>query len=190
MSMTLIRWEPARELQTIQSEVNRLFDTFFDLPSSSERNEARRWLPAMDLLEDGDDYVLRADLPGLSAEDVRVSLDQNLLTISGQRRSEHEQRGEGVHRLERAYGSFTRTLTLPDGVAAEQIRASLKDGVLEVRVPKPAERRPQEIEIKVDEQARTIDGRAQEEGAAEISAQRADSEEQATQQATDAAVPA
>ena len=145
--MALIRWEPTRELQTIQSEVNRLFDSFFGAAAPAESVAARRYLPAMDLLEGGEDYVLRVDLPGMRQEDVRIELEQGLLSISGERKAEHEERKEGAHRLERSYGAFTRTLTLPEGVDPERIRASLKEGVLEVRIAKPEQRQPRRIEI-------------------------------------------
>ena len=89
--MALIRWEPARELQSIQQEMNRLFGTFFDSPTGRGNGGGlRRWIPAMDLVEEGDHYVLRADLPGVSEDDVKVELEDNVLTISGERRSEHE----------------------------------------------------------------------------------------------------
>jgi HSP20 family protein len=151
--MALIRWEPAlppaRELHTIQQEMNRLFGTFFDSQAGGDRQGAalRRWIPAMDLVEQGDSYVLRADLPGVREEDVKIELDDDVLTISGERRSEHEERREGYHRVERASGSFSRSLVLPDGVDAQAIRARIEDGVLEVSVPKPARRTPHRVAI-------------------------------------------
>ena len=119
--MALIRWEPARELQSLQQEVNRLFGTAFDAQAGGNGAVGRRWIPAMDLVEEGERYVLRADLPGLSESDVNVELDDNVLTISGQRRSEHEDRKDGYYRIERASGSFSRSLTLPDGIDPESI---------------------------------------------------------------------
>src|ERR1700716_115655 len=105
--MALIRWEPAREMQTIQQEMNRLFGTLFDAPEGrgGDGGGMRRWIPAMDLVEEGDQYVLRADLPGVREEDVNVELEDNVLTISGERRSEQEDRKEGYYRIERAVGS-------------------------------------------------------------------------------------
>ena len=88
--MALIRWEPVRELNTIQSEMNRLFNTFFEGGPANGGTTQRRWLPAMDLVESQDDFVLRADLPGLGEDDVNIELEDNVLTISGQRKSEHE----------------------------------------------------------------------------------------------------
>lgn len=147
--MALIRWEPVRELNTIQSEVNRLFNTFFDGPASNGVGAYRRWVPAMDLVEHEGEFVLRADLPGLSEKDVNVELEDNVLTVSGERKSEHEERSEGFYRVERASGSFVRRLTLPEGIDPSTIKASVERGVLEVRIPKPEERKPHKVEITV-----------------------------------------
>ena len=149
--MALIRWEPARELQTIQQEMNRLFGTFFDSPvvAGSNGESGRRWIPAMDLVERDGEYVLRADLPGVDEKDVNVELDDNVLTISGERRSEHEQRKQGYYRVERASGRFSRSLTVPEGVDPQSIRANFENGVLDVRIPKPEERKPLKVAISV-----------------------------------------
>jgi HSP20 family protein len=159
MSMALVRWEPLREISSIQNEVNRLFNTFFDAPVGASQGQARRWFPAMDLTEVDDRYVLRADLPGLGEDDVKIELEDNVLTISGERKSEHEERREGYHRVERATGSFVRSLTLPEGVDPQQIEASFDRGVLEVRIPKPAERQQRRVAIQVGGGRRTIEGR-------------------------------
>jgi HSP20 family protein len=159
--MALIRWEPARELNSLQSEMNRLFNTFFDTPAGAGRpgNGGRRWLPAMDLVETPDHFVLRADLPGLSEEDVDIELEDNVLTISGERKAEHEDRQEGYYRVERASGSFRRSLTLPEGVDPAAIEASFDKGVLEVRIPKPEERKPRKVAISVGGgEPKTIEG--------------------------------
>jgi HSP20 family protein len=143
--MALIRWEPARELHSLQSEVNRLFGLF----DSQAPAAARGWIPAVDISEGDGEYVLRADLPGLGEDDVNVELEDNVLTISGERKSEREEKKDGYHRIERASGRFSRSLTLPDGVDPESIRAQFDKGVLEVRVPKPAERKPHRVAISV-----------------------------------------
>ena len=140
--MALIRWEPARELR----DMNRLFNTLFE-PSTGA--VMRRWSPAMNLVETEDNYVLRADLPGVSEGDVKIELDDNVLTISGERKSAHKEAKEGYYRVERAYGSFSRTLKLPEGVDADSISASFDRGVLEVNVPKPEQRQPRKVEIAV-----------------------------------------
>ena len=149
--MALIRWEPVRELNTIQNEMNRLFNTFFEAGpgQTGGQTAARRWLPAMDLVEDGDEFVLRADLPGLSEDDVNIELEDNVLTISGERKSEHEERSEGYYRLERASGSFSRSLTLPEGVDPEKVQARFDRGVLEVKIPKPEQVKPRKVTISV-----------------------------------------
>jgi HSP20 family protein len=156
--MTIVRWEPLRELGTLQSEMNRLFNTVFDGPTPGN-NTLRRWMPAMDLLESGDDFVLRADLPGMSEEDVNIELEDSTLTISGERKAEHEGEGDGFYRVERATGSFSRSLTLPKGVDPESVNARFDRGVLEVRIPKPAERKPRKIAIGGSEPA-AIEGSA------------------------------
>ncbi len=157
--MALLRWEPVRELNTIQNEMNRLFNTFFDTPAPTSGSTLRRWVPAMDLLETEDDFVLRADLPGLSEKDVNIELEANVLTVSGERKVEHEERKEGYYRVERASGSFSRSLTLPEGVDPEAVKASFDRGVLEIRIPKPEQRKPRKVTISAGGGApKTIEG--------------------------------
>jgi HSP20 family protein len=161
--MALIRWEPVRELNTIQQEMNRLFNTFFEAPAPTNAGSQvlRRWIPAMDLVETDDDFVLRADLPGLSESDVKIELDDNVLTISGERKAEHEERKEGYYRVERSSGTFSRSLTLPEGVNPEAVRANFDRGVLEVRIAKPEQRKPRKVAISVGgatEEPKTIEG--------------------------------
>jgi HSP20 family protein len=159
--MAMIRWEPARELQAIQHEMNRLFGSAFD-PQGGLGNGggAGRWIPPMDLVEDDEHFVVRADLPGVDEENVSVELEDNVLTIAGERKSDTEQRKEGYHRIERAWGAFSRSLTLPEGIDAEGIKASFANGVLEVRIPKPEERKPRKVAINVGGSAPVIAGRA------------------------------
>ena len=158
--MALIRWEPVTELNTIQNEMNRLFNTFFDQPAPTGRGGApsRRWVPAMDLVETADDFVLRADLPGLTQDDVKIELEDSTLTVSGERKSERTDKHEGYYRVERAFGSFSRSLTLPKGIDADAVTASFDNGVLEIRVPKPEERKPRRISIAVGDQPAAIEG--------------------------------
>jgi HSP20 family protein len=143
--MALVRWDPIRELDSLQSDMNRLFDRFFE--GRAANGISRRWIPAMDLLETEDHLVLRGDLPGVTEDDVDIEIKDNVLTVSGERKAEHEDEGEGYHRVERAFGSFSRSLTLPHGVHAEQIEAKFDNGVLEVRIPKPAEAKPTRVQI-------------------------------------------
>jgi HSP20 family protein len=155
--MALIRWEPARELTSLQQEMNRLFGNFTDPQGASA---TRRWAPAMDLVETPDEYVLRADLPGMSEQDVSIEFEGNVLTIAGERKAEHEEQAEGHYRVERSSGRFSRSLTLPEGVDADAIQARFDRGVLEIRVPKPAQRKPQRVQIAVGDQPKTIESEA------------------------------
>ena len=153
--MTLVKWDPVRELNSF-GDVNRLFDSFFG--TQGHQTMSRRWVPAMDLVEIGDSLVLKADLPGLRREDVNIEVKDGVLTISGERKDEHEEKADGYYRVERTFGSFSRTLTLPKGIDAEGIAADFADGVLEVKIPKPEERKPHRIEIG----QRSIEGSAEE----------------------------
>ncbi len=159
--MTIVRWEPLRELSSLQSEMNRLFNTVFDPTATTGGSNGatlRRWMPAMDLVETDEHFVLRADLPGMTEEDVRIELEDTVLTVSGERKAEHERHEEGFHRVERAFGAFSRTLTLPKGIDPEAISASFDKGVLEVRVPKPQQTRPRRITIGVNGRQEAIEG--------------------------------
>jgi HSP20 family protein len=141
--------------------MNRLFNAAFEGSSGGGNGGARRWTPAMDLLETEDEFVLRADLPGLSESDVNIELEDNVLTLSGERKTEHEEKREGFYRMERAYGAFSRSLTLPKGIDPEAVTAAFQNGVLEVRVPKPEERKPRKITIgTAGDEPRTIEGAA------------------------------
>ena len=128
------------------TEVSRLFNTL--LGGAENGNELQRWSPAMDLVEGEDHFLLRADLPGLAEEDVQIEVHDNTLRISGRREAEHEETERGWYRMERSFGSFSRSLTLPDGVNADAIAASFDKGVLEVRIPKPEERQPRRVQIQ------------------------------------------
>jgi HSP20 family protein len=158
--MAIVRWEPLRELSSLQSEMNRLFNTVFDAPAQGGNGgtQVRRWVPAMDLVETEAHFVLRADLPGLTEEDVAIELEDSVLTLSGERKAEHEEKQEGYYRVERAFGSFSRSLTLPKGIDPEAVTATFTNGVLEVRIPKPEERKPRKISIAVGDSQPAIEG--------------------------------
>jgi HSP20 family protein len=143
--MALVRWDPIRELDSLQGDMNRLFDQFFDGRASNATS--RRWVPAMDLVETEDHLVLRGDLPGLTEEDVDIEIKDNVLTVSGERTAQHEDTAEGYHRVERSFGSFSRSLTLPHGVEPEKVEAKFENGVLEVEIPKPAEAKSTRVQI-------------------------------------------
>src|SRR3954447_23935844 len=123
-------------------EIDRVFDAFF-----GQTDQGRRWVPPVDLVEAEGHFVLKADLPGLGEGDVNIEVQDGTLTISGERKAEHEQREKGWYRIERSFGRFSRSLSLPDGVDPDRIQASFSHGVLEVRIPKPEERKPRRIEI-------------------------------------------
>jgi HSP20 family protein len=143
--MALVRWDPVRELDTLQGDMNRLFDRFFE--GRVGNGTSRRWIPAMDLVETEDHLVLRGDLPGMTEDDVDIEIKDNVLTVSGERKSESEEKGEGFHRVERAFGSFSRSLTLPQGIDPDKVEAHFENGVLEVQIPKPAEAKPTRVQI-------------------------------------------
>lgn len=125
------------------TEVNRLFNTLL----APEGARSQRWAPAMDLVEAEDHYVLRADLPGMDENNVAIEINDNVLTVSGERRDEQEQTRSGWHRVERSFGRFTRSLTLPEGIDPEAISASFDKGVLSITVPKPEQRKPRRVQI-------------------------------------------
>jgi HSP20 family protein len=149
--MTIVRWEPLREF-------DRLFNSVFEGPGADSR-ALRRWMPAMDLVESEGEFVLRADLPGLSEDDVKIELEDSTLTIAGERKGESQTERDGYLRVERATGSFQRSLTLPKGVDPEAVTARFDRGVLEVRIPKPEQRKPRRIEIGGSE-PKTLEGSA------------------------------
>jgi HSP20 family protein len=122
-------------------EVDRLFDRLFDAPA------AQRWAPPMDLIEAEDHYVLKADLPGVSDGDVNIEVENGLLTISGERKAEHERTETGFYRLERGFGRFQRQMSLPEGIDPEGVTADFDRGVLSVRIPKPEQVKPRKVAI-------------------------------------------
>jgi HSP20 family protein len=141
-------------------EVNRLFNTLFDAGEAG----AQHWVPAMDLMERDDHFLLKADLPGLSEDDVSIEVQDGTLTVTGERREEHEQRERGWYRLERQLGRFSRSLTLPEGVDPDGIAAEFDRGVLQVRIPKPEERKPRRVAIRAgagNGQPKAVEAKAQ-----------------------------
>src|SRR5215218_301683 len=149
--------------------MNRLFSTFFDTPTARGAHGAttRRWIPAMDIVEAGEHYVVKADLPGMTEADVNIEIEDNVLTISGERKAELEEQHQGFYRLERTSGSFSRALTLPDGLDPEAVTATFANGVLEVRFPKPVQAAAHRVQISVGGgEPQTIEGQAAEPQAA------------------------
>ena len=135
----LMRPEP------LAADFDRLFSSLFD--RAGQTASAQRWVPATDLVEHDDHFLLRADLPGLSESDVNIEFHDGSLTVSGERKAEHTQRERGYYRLERQFGQFSRTLTLPEGIDPEAVKASFANGVLEIWIPKPEQRKPRRIPI-------------------------------------------
>ena len=150
--MPLVRWDPSREAGALQSQVNRLFDAYFGGESANGR--LQQWMPAMDLVETDDHLVLRADLPGLDKDDVNIEFKDGVLTVSGERKAEEVEQPDGFYRVERAFGAFSRSISLAHDVDAQKISADFDRGVLEVRIPKPEQRKPHRVQIG----AETVEG--------------------------------
>ena len=146
--MSLIRWSPFRELQNIQDEMNRLFENFLTRGRKEFEISPFGWEPICNLKEDDENYILEAELPGLKKEDIKISLKNDVLTISGERKEEKEKKDKHSHIVERQYGSFYRSFTLPSGVEEDKIDATYKDGVLKVVLPKTEKAKVKEITVK------------------------------------------
>lgn len=149
--MTLIPWR-AKEMDRGNEIFNDdfFFGSFFPAMEKALISNRGGWFPAMDLIEDKDQYVVKADLPGLKKEDIAVSCENGVLTIEGERRTDAEQKDKNFHRVERSYGKFMRSLNLGHGVDQSKIRAQYKDGVLELVLPKIEKAKPKAIDIHVD----------------------------------------
>ncbi|MFO8099669.1 MAG: Hsp20/alpha crystallin family protein [Salinibacter sp.] len=143
----MTRYSPNRTIRDLQREVDSLFDRFFNRGDDSDRERTPVWSPRTDLLETDDAFRLRLDVPGMTKEDITINLQNNTLTVSGERTSERTESEEYV-RVERAFGTFHRTFTLPDAVDDENIEAAYENGVLTIRVPKTEKSTRRQIEIK------------------------------------------
>jgi len=151
----LVRWEPFSGIQRrgdvfgdltrMQEEMNRFFDDFFGEHRPGLAEGA--WLPAVDVSETDGEFVVRAELPGMSHEDIDINVQDNILTLKGEKKQEQKEEHENFHRLERCYGSFSRSFTLPAGVKTEDIKATFKDGILQVTMPKAEEAKAKKIAI-------------------------------------------
>ena len=146
--MALARWTPRGNLQSFQDEMNRMFNQFFQGGTGEEAGwGVRTWAPPVDIYETDDALILKAELPGVSKDDVSIEIHQNTLILRGQRKHEAEVKEEHYHRVERAYGTFQRSFTLPTLVDQEHVQATYKDGVLELRLPKSEAAKPKRIAI-------------------------------------------
>jgi HSP20 family protein len=144
---SITRWRPFRNLSTLQDQVNRLFDGSF--PRRAEDSALTTWAPAVDIYETENELVIKADLPEISEKDLDVRVENNMLTIHGERKSEEKVKEENYLRVERTYGSFSRSFSLPNTVDPEKIHAEYKNGVLTVEIPKRAESKPKQVKVNV-----------------------------------------
>lgn len=148
--MAITRWDPFRELEDMSGRLNRLFgrSELANFPSS-ELVAAADFSPAVDIAETPEEYVVKAELPDVQKENVKVSVEAGVLRISGERKHEKEEKNKKYHRVERSYGSFTRAFQLPDAIDESKVSAEFKNGILNVRVPKTERANPRAVEIKV-----------------------------------------
>jgi HSP20 family protein len=148
--MSMTRWEPFRGLNTLQEQVNRLFEDSVTGTRSGQA-ELASWAPAVDIFETENELVVKADLPDVHEKDIDVRVENNTLTIRGERKFNNEVHEDNYLRVERAYGTFTRSFSLPNTVNTEGIQAEYRNGVLSVRLPKREETKPKQIKISVSE---------------------------------------
>jgi HSP20 family protein len=149
--MPIVRWEPFRDLLSLQERMNRLFEeSARGLGRGQEEDWTMgAWAPAVDIYEKGTDVVLKAELPGIEPKDVDIRIENNVLTLRGERRTDNEVKRESYHRVERSYGAFTRSFTLPSTVDTTNVKADYKDGVLKITLPKREEAKPKQIQIDI-----------------------------------------
>ncbi|HDQ99820.1 MAG TPA: Hsp20/alpha crystallin family protein [candidate division WOR-3 bacterium] len=146
MAKNLVRWDPFREVTSLRDDIERLFDSVYGR-YPRERSEIS-WAPPLDIEETDTNIVIRAEIPGMKKDDIKISLTGDTLCISGERRHEAEQKEKTFHRIERAYGRFLRTLALPADVDGAKVKAGYKDGVLELTLPKSEKARSRDIAIE------------------------------------------
>ena len=149
--MAIVKFDPMRDLAIFRGDMNRLFENFF-APSRFPEDTGlfpSMWCPCVDVRETKESFVFVAELPGVTKDDVKISFQDNTLTLRGEKKGEKETKGENFHRMERQYGGFQRSFQLPCAVMADKIEAKFKDGILTITLPKAEEARPKEIPIKV-----------------------------------------
>ena len=147
--MAVVKWDPFRDLVSIQDRMNRLFEQTLSRSRGEEGVTATTWTPAVDIYETADTIVMKAELPGVTREDIHIQIDGSTLTLKGERRFAKDVQEESYLRIERAYGSFHRSFALPATVQQENVRAVLKDGVLELTLPKAEDSKPKRISVDV-----------------------------------------
>jgi HSP20 family protein len=148
--MAVVRWDPFRELEEVSDRLNRMFAR----PAASRTNGKENmivadWTPSVDISETEGEYLIKAEIPDVKKEDVKVRVENGVLTIQGQRKQEKEEKGTQYHRIERSYGSFARTFSLPEVIEEDKVKAEFKDGVLNLHLPKSEKAKPKAIEIMV-----------------------------------------
>lgn len=148
--MEIVRWEPLEDLNGFHSRMNELFEEAFNRSRPYQASGTSAWWPPVDILESKDGYLLRAELPGMKREDFNLEVKDGTLTLSGERKVDEAANGVQYHRVERTAGRFTRTFSLPQSVNSSEIRASYRDGILEIHVPKAEEAKPKQISISVN----------------------------------------
>ncbi len=149
--MAVVRWDPFRDVMSLQDRMNRLFDQALSRTRTDDEEglTASTWSPAVDIFETPDSIVMKAELPGVRRENIDIQVRENTLTLKGERKFEREVKDENYLRMERSYGTFQRAFSLPAVVQQDKIKAVLKDGVLEVSMPKAEEAKPQQVKIDV-----------------------------------------
>jgi len=153
--MTIVRWEPFRDLVSLQDRMNRLYDESYRSRTAGSTGQEEdwalggSWAPVVDIYEQDGNIVLKAEIPGVDPKDVQIRVENNTLTLSGERKIDTQVKRDTYHRIERSYGVFTRSFTLPTTVDQENIQAEFKDGVLKVTLPKREEAKPKQISIHV-----------------------------------------
>jgi HSP20 family protein len=149
ITMELTRWDPFRDLQSLQDRMNRLFsESVARVTGKPDEVFGGNWAPTVDIYDDDHEFVVKADLPGLEIKDIDLHIQENILTLKGERHMEKEVEKDRYHRIERSYGSFQRSFTLPNIVDPEKVKARFKDGVLEIRIPKLERAKPKQIQVE------------------------------------------
>jgi HSP20 family protein len=148
--MAIVRWRPFRDMMNIQDEVNRLFDDFLGRPLLRTEWSEEVWSPSVDISETEDKVIIKAEMPGLNKDEVKISLQDNTLTLMGEKKQEKVEKDANYHRVERSYGVFNRSFTLPTSVKSDKIKATYKDGILSITLPKTEEVKPKEIPISIE----------------------------------------